>query len=104
MTICTVYAVFADREEATRIGRAVVEERLAACINILGPCSSIYWWDGQVTQSNEAPALLKTTLARAGALIERLSELHSYETPAIVVWPTERVGAAYGDWVESEVR
>ncbi len=104
MSVCTVYVVFADVAEAMRIGRTVVEERLAACTNILGPCTSIYWWDGEVAQSDEAPALLKTTLARADALVERLSELHSYETPAIVVWPIERLDAAYGDWVEFELR
>ncbi len=104
MSVCTVYVVFADVDEAMRIGRAVVEERLAACINVLAPCTSIYWWDGEMAQSDEAPALFKTTLARADALVERLSELHSYETPAIVVWPIERLNAAYGDWVESELR
>ncbi len=104
MSVCTAYVVFADVAEAMRIGRTVVEERLAACINILGPCTSIYWWDGEVAQSDEAPALLKTTLTRADALVERLSELHSYETPAIVVWPIERLSAAYGDWVESKLR
>ena len=104
MSVCTVYAVFADREQAMRIGRTVVEERLAACINILGPCTSIYWWDGEVAQSDEAPALLKTTLARADALIERLSELHSYDVPAIVVWPIDRLYAPYAEWVEFELR
>jgi len=104
VSVCTVYAVFADREQAMRIGRTVVEERLAACINILGPCTSIYWWDGEVAQSDEAPALLKTTLARADALIERLSELHSYDVPAIVVWPIDRLYAPYAEWVEFELR
>ena len=104
MTVCTVYAVFADSEEAQRIGRAVVEERLAACINVLALCSSIYWWEGVVTQADEAPALFKTTVDRADALITRITELHSYEVPAIVVWPVDRLSASFGDWVEFEVR
>lgn len=104
MTVCTLYVVFADLEEALRIGRVVVEDRLAACVNVLAPCTSIYWWDGAVVQSNEVPALFKTTLARADALIVRVSELHSYETPAIVVWPIERLPAAYADWVTSVLR
>ena len=104
MSIVTVYVVFADVDEAVRIGRIVVEERLAACINVLAPCTSIYWWEGVVTQSDESPALFKTTIDRVDALIERVAELHSYEVPAIVVWPIERLHAAYGDWVESEVR
>ena len=104
MSVVTVYVVFADVAEAMRIGRIVVEERLAACINVLAPCTSIYWWEGAVTQSDETPALLKTTLARADALIERIEELHGYDVPAIVVWPIERLAASYGEWVESEVR
>lgn len=104
MSVATVYVVFGDVDEAMRIGRTVVEERLAACINVLAPCTSIYWWDGAVAQSDEVPALLKTTAARADALVERIAELHSYEVPAILVWPVDRVLGTYGDWVESEVR
>ncbi len=104
MSVCSVYVVFPDVAEAMHVGRTVVEERLAACVNVLGPCTSIYWWEGKVEQSDETPALFKTTTERADALVERVAELHSYDTPAIVVWPVERVLAAYGDWVESEVR
>ncbi len=104
MTVVTVFVVFADADEALRIGRTVVEERLAACFNLLAPCTSIYWWEGTVAQCDEAPALLKTTRARADALVERLAELHSYAVPAIVVWPVDRLAARFGEWVESEVR
>ena len=104
MSVCSVYVVFPDVAEAMRIGRSIVEERLAACFNVFGPCTSIYWWEGAVEQSDETPALFKTTTDRADALVERVAELHSYDTPAIVVWPVDRVLARYGDWVESEVR
>jgi periplasmic divalent cation tolerance protein len=104
MTVVTVYALFADAAEAERIGRTVVEQRLAACINLLGPCTSFYWWDGMVNQASEVPAILKTTLARADALIARITELHSYDVPAIVVWPVERLPASFADWVAAEVR
>ncbi|MEO6113879.1 MAG: divalent-cation tolerance protein CutA [Sphingomicrobium sp.] len=104
MTVAIVYAVFADVDEAKRIGRTLVEERLAACINILGPCTSIYWWEGEVAQSDEAPAILKTTIEQADTLIARLADLHSYEVPAIAVWPAERAHHAFAEWVESELR
>ena len=104
MTVVSVYAIFADHDEAARIGRVVVEERLAACINILAPCLSFYWWDGAVQQGDEVPALLKTTSASADALVARIAELHSYDVPAIVVWPIERLSADFGDWVEENVR
>ena len=82
MSVVTVYAVFADPAEAERIGRTVVEESLAACINILGPCRSIYRWQGAIETADEVPALFKTTLDKADALIARITELHSYTCPA----------------------
>ena len=103
MTIASVYAVFANQSEAVAIGRTVVEERLAACINILGPCRSIYRWQGKVEESDEVPAILKTDAAQADALIARIATLHSYEVPAITVWPVHKVLAAYAEWVEGSV-
>jgi periplasmic divalent cation tolerance protein len=104
MTIVSVYAVFANHAEATSIGRAVVEERLAACINILSPCHSIYRWQGKVETAEEVPAILKTEAAQADALIARIAELHSYELPAITVWPVHKALANYADWVEDNVK
>jgi len=103
MSVVTLYAVFANDDEARRIGRAIVEEGLAACVNILAPCHSIYRWRGAVAEAGEVPALFKTRLDRADALIGRITAMHSYEIPAIVVWPIERLPAAYGDWVEGNV-
>ena len=100
MTVVSVYAVFADRDEAERIGRAVVEERLAACINILPGVRSIYRWEGKVETADEAAAILKTSHDRANALIARIAELHSYDVPCIVTWPVDNVLAAYAAWVE----
>ena len=102
--IVSVYAVFADEEEARRIGRLAVEERLAACVNILGPCHSIYRWRGAVEEADEVAALFKTGADRAEALIARIAELHSYDVPAIMVWPIEDALPAYGDWVRAETR
>ena len=100
MTIVSVYAVFASAEEAGRIGRTLVEERLAACVNILAPCRSIYRWQGVLEEADEVPAILKTSAARADALVARIAELHSYDLPCIAVWPVERALAAYAEWVE----
>jgi len=103
MTTVTLYAVFADMAEADRIGRQMVEERLAACANILQPCRSIYHWEGAIETTNEVPVLFKTTLDCADKLIERITELHSYAVPALAVWPIAKLPAAYGDWVEESV-
>jgi periplasmic divalent cation tolerance protein len=103
MTIVSVYAVFASAEEAERIGRAVVEERLAACINILGPCRSIYRWEGAIETADEVPAILKTHGWKADDLVERIAALHSYDTPCIAIWPIEKLLRNYADWVEDSV-
>jgi periplasmic divalent cation tolerance protein len=103
VTVVTLYAVFADMAEAERIGRQMVEERLAACVNILAPCSSIYRWDGAIQTASEVPALFKTTLDAADRLIARIAELHSYANPALAVWPIAKLPAAYGDWIEQSV-
>ncbi|HEX8526859.1 divalent-cation tolerance protein CutA [Allosphingosinicella sp.] len=100
--IVSVYAVFGSDEEARRIGRAMVEERLAACVNILGPCHSIYRWQGRIEEGDEVAALFKTADARAGALIARIAELHDYDVPAAVAWPVGEVHGPYAEWVASE--
>ena len=97
--IVSVYAIFADAQEARRIGGIVVEEKLAACANILGPCHSIYRWQGKVEEADEVPAILKARADKAEALIARIAELHSYEVPAITMWPIDNALAGYADWV-----
>lgn len=99
MPIASVYCVFSDAAEAQRIGRTVVEEGLAACINILAPCRSIYRWQSKVEEAVEVPAILKTSAGAVDRLIGRIGELHSYEVPAIVVWPIERAPESYANWV-----
>jgi periplasmic divalent cation tolerance protein len=103
MSVISVYAVFANAEEAERIGRTVIEERLAACINILSPVRSIYRWKGKVETAEEVAAILKTHHWRSDALITRIAELHSYEVPCVVSWPIEQIVGPYADWVEDSV-
>jgi periplasmic divalent cation tolerance protein len=102
--IVSVYAIFADEEEAKRIARLVVEERLAACANILGPCRSIYRWQGKIEEAGEVAAIFKTRADTAAALVARIAELHSYAVPAAVVWPIGGAWPAYADWVAAETR
>ena len=104
MSVISVYAVFVDVEEAERIARQMVDEKLAACVNILTPCTSLYRWDGAIEKADEVPALFKTSVALADRLIARIADLHSYDVPAVVAWPVDRLFAAYGDWVEDSVR
>ena len=103
MSVVSVYAIFASAEEAGRIGRIVVEERLAACINILPGVQSLYRWRGTVESADEVAAILKTTAASADALVTRIAGLHSYDVPCVVTWPIDKVLAGYADWVEDSV-
>ena len=103
MSVVSVYAIFASAEEAERIGRAVVEARLAACINILGPVRSIYRWKGEIETADEVAAILKTTAAGADALMTRIAALHSYDVPCVVTWPIDKVLGSYAEWVEENV-
>jgi periplasmic divalent cation tolerance protein len=100
--IVSVYAVFADQQEACRIGGQMVEEKLAACVNVLGDCHSIYRWQGKVEVATEAAAIFKARADKAEALMARIAELHSYDVPAIAVWPIDDAWPAYVAWVESE--
>ncbi len=103
-SIVSVYATFANGDDARRIARLVVEERLAACANILAPCRSVYRWQGKVEEAEEVPALFKTRADAASRLIARIAELHSYDVPAAVVWPIAEAVPAYAAWVMDEVQ
>lgn len=103
MSAVSVYVLFANAEEAARIGRTVVEERLAACINILGSVRSIYRWQGSIETADEVAAILKTSQTEADALIMRIAGLHSYEVPCIVTWPIDKLLTSYADWLDANV-
>ena len=103
MSVVSVYVLFANAEEAERIGRSVIEERLAACINILGPVRSMYRWHGDVETADEVAAILKTSHVETDALIVRIAALHSYEVPCIVTWPIDKILWSYADWVADSV-
>jgi periplasmic divalent cation tolerance protein len=91
-------------EEANRIGRTLVEERMAACATLLPPVHSIYRWHDQLEATNETMLLIKTTLDQLPALETRLRELHSYQTPEFLVLPVESGSHAYLDWLKASMR
>lgn len=100
--IVSVYVTFPSSADAEAIGRAMVEAGLAACVNILAPCRSVYRWQGQIEPAEEVPAIFKTTEGRADRLIAAIAEAHPYEVPAITAWPADRALGAYVDWVRQE--
>ncbi len=102
--IVTVFAVFAFDAEARTIGREMVERRLAACVNILGGLPLHLSLARHIEEAKEVAALFKTGRDKVKALAAAIGEMHSYETPAIVVWPIEAADPAYRAWVIAETR
>jgi periplasmic divalent cation tolerance protein len=90
-------------DEGRRLGRTLVEERLAACATIIPSVESIYQWQGKVESSAEVLLLLKTTAEQIGALQTRLHQLHSYQTPEFLVLPVESGSSGYLDWLHSSL-
>ena len=88
-----------DDERAEAWARALVEERLAACVNVHGPMTSFYRWKGVVERDAERQVVIKTTRERVPSLRERLRELHSYELPEFVVLAVEDGSDEYVKWV-----
>ncbi len=91
-----------DRATAERLADALIEKRVAACVNILAPCRSVYRWQGAVQHDEEHPMLIKTTSERYPALEAAIRAGHPYELPEIIAVPVERGLAAYLDWVAAE--
>jgi periplasmic divalent cation tolerance protein len=99
-THCMVYVTATSKDEAARIGRTLVTERLAACANILPAMHSVYWWQGAVDESDEAVLILKTRKQLADKAVARIKALHSYEGPCAVVYDMAGGLPAYLDWID----
>ncbi len=92
-----------SEEEAERIGAALVERRLAACVQVVGPIASSYRWQGAVERATEWMCVAKTSTVRYAELEEAIRELHSYEEPEIVATPIVAGSAGYLAWVSRNV-
>ena len=91
-------------ERAAEIARTLVEERLAACGNVVPGIRSIYRWEGKVEDEQEALLVLKTTRARFEALRHRVLSLHPYQVPEVIALPVEAGSAEYLAWIAAETR
>jgi periplasmic divalent cation tolerance protein len=96
-----VLTTTANAEEAARLGRTLVEERLAACATLLPAVQSIYRWEGRIETSAESLLLIKTGPEQLAALEARLTELHSYQTPEFLVLGVEACGQPYLEWLQA---
>jgi periplasmic divalent cation tolerance protein len=90
--------------DASAIARALVDERLAACVNVLPPMTSTYRWNGRVEEEREQQLVIKTAAARVDALEARLRELHPYEVPEFLVVRVDRGSEAYLSWLAESAK
>ena len=104
MAVSLCYITASSREEAMRIGRHLVEERLAACVNVLDGMVSLYWWQGKLEQGQEAVLIAKTTQELVEPLTERVRALHSYDVPCVLELPVSGGNENYIRWLEGEVQ
>jgi periplasmic divalent cation tolerance protein len=100
--VLAVYLTFPDEATAERLARALVERRLAACVNVLPGARSFYRWRGAVHAEAEVLAVAKTSTPRLDALIAAVRELHPFELPCVVAYPAAGGDGAYLDWVRAE--
>ena len=103
-SVVVVLSTAPDAAEAARIGVTLVEERLAACANLVEGVSSIFRWKGAVQREQEVLMVIKTTTEAVGRLRSRLVELHPYEVPEVLALPVQDGHPAYLEWVGAEVR
>ena len=96
------YITAGSKEEALRIGRTLVEERLAACANVLDGMTSVYRWNDAVEQAEEAVLIAKTRSSLFDRLTARVRGLHSYDTPCVVELAAGRGNPAYLEWLRAE--
>jgi periplasmic divalent cation tolerance protein len=102
MSVLLVLTNMPDRAAAEKLADALIEKRVAACVNILAPCRSVYRWQGGVQRDEEHPVLVKTTRERYAALEAAIREAHPHELPEIIAVAVERGLPAYLEWVAAE--
>ncbi|WP_424354698.1 divalent-cation tolerance protein CutA [Methanobacterium sp. MBAC-LM] len=99
-----VYITTSGEKESKKIGRTIVEERLAGCINIISTIESLYWWKGEIEEDKESILIVKTKVSSIENIIKRVKEIHSYENPAILAIPIIEGSKEYLDYLDGEIR
>lgn len=104
MTSSMIYITTSSRDEALRIGRTVVADRLAACANVLPAITSVYRWQGEIHEDGESSLILKTRSDLVERLTARVKELHSYDCPCVVALPITDGNPDFLRWIAEETR
>ena len=98
-----VYITIGNIQEGRAIGRALVEARLAACVNLFPKIESIYHWNGELQSDHEAVLIAKTSSGKLNALTQKVLDLHSYDCPCVIALPAVAGHTPYLQWIESQV-
>jgi periplasmic divalent cation tolerance protein len=99
-----VYTTYPSVVEAEQAGRALVEQRLCACVNILPGMLSLYWWQGKIDRGEEVVMIIKTRASLAEPVRAAVKRMHSYSTPAVLVLPVESIDPDYHAWIMAETK
>jgi len=102
MSAALVYMTAGDRQEAERVGQALIESKLAACVNILDGMQSMFWWQGKVEQEGEIVVIAKTREDLVPQLTEKVKSVHSYDCPCIVAVPIIDGNPDFLQWIREE--
>jgi len=102
--LAMVYCPFGSMDEAENVSRVIVQQKLAACANILGETRSIYEWQGKLESTTEVAVLFKTAAGQVKPLIAEIAKLHSYDEPAIVSWNVDDSAQGFADWIHTQTR
>lgn len=100
--LITILTTSDNREVIASIGRQLLEKRLVACVQVLGPMTSMYWWKGTIEETREWLAIMKTKATLYGEVESEIHRLHPYEVPQIVSIPIECAFSEYGKWIVNE--
>jgi periplasmic divalent cation tolerance protein len=100
MSYLIVFMTAPNREEAVKIVRILLEEKLIACGNIVDPVSSLFWWQGKIEEEKEILVIMKSNEKLFKKLSERVTELHSYDVPEILALPIVDGSSSYLDWLK----
>lgn len=103
-TTVLVYVTAPDGETAAALAKTMVEQRLAACANILGPITSVYWWDGKVNTEGEVGLMLKTRQSLVPELTAALRQAHPYECPCVAALPISGGNPDFLAWIATETK
>lgn len=98
-----IFITAANKKEASRIAAALLKERLAACVNVVGKIDSFFWWQGKIDNAGEYLLLVKSRKEKLASIVKLVKSLHSYETPEIIAVPVIAGEKKYLDWIDESL-